>query len=115
MCKQRSWLALSSRLRHRSANFPVFGLGKRLQRLSRDVARRSSGKHELGRGFVVGKLRNQHGIIFPHRQVPAMDLSLNSLDGFSGAIEPGRTLLDPSSALLRVTNECDIVWHEPVL
>jgi hypothetical protein len=56
-------------------DFAVFSFGKGFQGLGGHVAYRSRGQHEFRARFIVRKLRNNHGVVLSHGQVPGVDLS----------------------------------------
>src|SRR5438876_9423086 len=52
--------------------------------------------------LIVGKLRDNYGIVLSHGQIPRVDLSADCLGGFLRRVQMRRTFLNFSSALLRV-------------
>jgi hypothetical protein len=107
-------LLAASRLQ-RSDDFAIFPFAKGFHGLSGHVAQRPRGQHEFRARLIIGKFRDDDGVVLSHRQVPGVNLSSRFLCSLLGSIEPRRAFLDFCGSLLGVADQRNEVRHTAFL
>src|SRR5271165_1589693 len=72
----------------RADDLAVLRLRKRPQGFCAHVAQRADREREPCAGGIVGKFRDEHGVIPAHGQVPAVNLSIRRFGGFPRSVQP---------------------------
>jgi len=106
--KTRSW---PSGLRQTRHYFSVLSFGKGSKSLGTSVALRTPAQGGPCGSFIIREFRDHHGIILPHGQVEADQLSASRGKVLLGSIEPRRTILDALDTFLREPVQQNVGWQ----
>src|SRR5229473_2570358 len=71
----------------RSDDFAIFPFGKGFHGLGGHVAQRSRGQHEFRTRLIIGKFRDDHGVVLSHGRVPGVNLPSRFLCSLLGSVE----------------------------
>src|ERR1700732_577485 len=73
------------------------------------------GQHEFRARLIIGKFRDDDGVVLSHGQVPGMNLSSRFLCSLLSSVEPCRAFLDFCGPLLGVADQRNEVRHTAYL